>query len=453
MHKSRRIIIPVIAIVVLAIAATALYFGQGNGARKGGLIEASGTVEADEISVASELSGRVVEVLVGKGEAVEAGQPLLRLDDELLQAQRERAERTLDAAQANHGNALSGLALAEANLKAAEVGLQVAEANAQAELIVAQQALDDLDQNAEVARMQAQQAVAAANRGVREATYQYDNFTVPSNQAKLTTMDAIDVTKGRLDGAREEFEPYRNEDSGDDTREDLLEKLEEAQADYDAAIKRLEYETAVSQAEARLAKALEDLEKVQDGPDPDQAAALEARIAAIQAAPDLARAAVEQARIGVEQAQTRLEQAEKAVAQSQAELDLVNVQLKKLVVYAWTAGIILSRDVEPGEVVQAGAAVMTLAQLAELTITVYISEDQYGQISLGDEALITVDSFPGKSFRGEVNYIAGKAEFTPRNVQTSEGRRTTVFAIEVAVENLGDELKPGMPADVCFGCR
>ena len=52
-----------------------------------------------------------------------------------------------------------------------------------------------------------------------------------------------------------------------------------------------------------------------------------------------------------------------------------------------------------------------------------------------------------------MTFIADQAEFTPRNVQTAEGRRTTVFAIELAVDNPKGELKPGMPADVCFGCR
>jgi HlyD family secretion protein len=96
---------------------------------------------------------------------------------------------------------------------------------------------------------------------------------------------------------------------------------------------------------------------------------------------------------------------------------------------------------------------MTLARLSDLTITVYVPEDRYGQLSLGDTVKISVDSFPGESFQGTVVHIADRAEFTPRNVQTAEGRRTTVFAVEVAVENPLGELKPGMPADVCFGCR
>ncbi len=249
------------------------------------------------------------------------------------------------------------------------------------------------------------------------------------------------------------FEPYRNEDSGNNTREDLKEALDEAQSDYDSAVHRMQYEANLEQAQARLAKVQQDLVKVQNGPNPDDVAALEARIAAIKVAPDQARAAIDQAKVGITQAQAKLEQAQTAVDQAQAQLDLVDTQIKKLVVYAPTTGIVLSRDVEPGEVIQAGAAVLTLAQLDRLTITVYVPEDRYGQIKLGDQATVTLDSFPGKTFLAKVRYIANQAEFTPRNVQTAEGRRTTVFAIELAIDNPKGELKPGMPADVCFGCR
>jgi membrane fusion protein YbhG len=453
MPKSRRILIPLIVLAVVAIVLAVLYFGSGSNGIIGGLIQASGTVESTETSIAPELSGKVAEVLVDQGQSVMAGDPLLRLDDELLQAQRVQAEAGLSASQSNLNAAQAGLELAQAGLSAAETALQVAEVNQKAEWLVAQQNLDDLYENAAVARTKAQEAVASANRAVREATYQLDNFTVPSNQAGLTAMEAIPVMKARLDAARKAFDPYRSESSGNDTRDDLKEKLDEAQADYDAAIKRLEYETAVAQAQARLERTLQDLEKVQNGPDPDQVAELEARIAAINAAPDQARAGITQAQVGVTQAQAKLEQAQDAVAQAQAGLDLINLQVKKLVIFAPAAGIILSRDVEPGEVVQAGAPLMSIGQLNDLIIKVYLPEDKYGQVKLDDPASITVDSFPGEKFLGRVTYIADQAEFTPRNVQTSEGRRTTVFLIEVAVDNPQEKLKPGMPADVCFGCR
>jgi len=453
MPKNKRVLIPIIVIVVVSAVGLIWYFGQGSSSLAGGSVQASGTVEAVEVAIASEMSGRVLEVLAEKGAAVQAGEPLLRLDDTLLQSQRQLAVTGRESAKANLVTSQSGLEVAQAALQAAETGLQIAQSNSEAELLVAQQSLDNLNENATVARTEAQRVVAAANQAVRDATYQLDNYTVPSNQANMTATEAIVEMKKLLDVARAAFEPYRNEDSGNNTREDLKDALDEAQSDYDSAVHRLQYEANLEQAQARLAKAHQDLAKVQNGPNPDDVAALEARIAAIKVAPDQARAAVDQAKVGITQAQAKLEQAQTAVDQAQAQLDLVDTQIKKMVIYAPTSGIVLSRGVEPGEVIQAGAAVLTLAQLDRPTITVYVPEDRYGQIKLGDQATVTLDSFPGRTFLAKVRYIANQAEFTPRNVQTSEGRRTTVFAIELAIDNPKGELKPGMPADVCFGCR
>jgi len=277
-----------------------------------------------------------------------------------------------------------------------------------------------------------------------------DNYTVPNDQQKLSAMDAIAMTKARLDKARAAFEPYKYEDSGNDTREDLKELLDQAQADYDAAVRRMEYETAVHQAQAALDRAMQDLAELQAGPDPDQVAELEARIAAARVAPQQAQAAVAQAEVGVVQAQARLDQARSQQAQAQAELDLMDVQIKKLTVYAPVDGVVVTRSIEPGEVVQAGSVALSLGQLDRMTITVYLPEDRYGAIRLGMKARVAVDSFPGKVFAAQVERIADQAEYTPRNVQTEDGRRTTVFAIELSVENPAGQLKPGMPADVTF---
>jgi HlyD family secretion protein len=113
-------------------------------------------------------------------------------------------------------------------------------------------------------------------------------------------------------------------------------------------------------------------------------------------------------------------------------------------------GIILTRNVEPGEFVQPGAVALAVADLEHVTITVYIPEDRYGEITLGRQAQVTVDSFPGESFTAEVIHIADQAEFTPRNVQTVEGRSATVYAIKLKVTDSEGKLKIGMPADVVF---
>jgi len=91
-----------------------------------------------------------------------------------------------------------------------------------------------------------------------------------------------------------------------------------------------------------------------------------------------------------------------------------------------------------------------MANLNELTITVYVPEDRYGEIHLGQTVDVTVDSFPGETFTATVSNIADQAEFTPRNVQTVSGRSATVYAVKLKVSDPTGKLKIGMPADVVF---
>ncbi|RPJ05804.1 MAG: HlyD family efflux transporter periplasmic adaptor subunit, partial [Deltaproteobacteria bacterium] len=81
-------------------------------------------------------------------------------------------------------------------------------------------------------------------------------------------------------------------------------------------------------------------------------------------------------------------------------------------------------------------------------IKVYVKEDKIGWIKLGQKGIITVDSYPGKTFEGAVTFISSEAEFTPKTVQTQEERVKLVFGVKVSVRNPDQELKPGMPADV-----
>ena len=160
--------------------------------------------------------------------------------------------------------------------------------------------------------------------------------------------------------------------------------------------------------------------------------------------------AVISAQAALDQAKAADAQAQSGVQQAQASVDLINTQLTKLTVYAPMDGVILTRNVEPGEYVQPGADALTMADISHLTITVYVPEDLYGKISLGMPASMKADSFPGEVFSAQVSYISDQAEYTPRNVQTVEGRSSTVYAIKLTVSNPQGQLKPGMPADVTF---
>jgi HlyD family secretion protein len=218
--------------------------------------------------------------------------------------------------------------------------------------------------------------------------------------------------------------------------DDAKEELESAQQAYNdllttqAANDVLQARANVSVAQERYYAALDQLRALQTG---DQSPSVTA------------------AQRTVDQAQAAYDQSQKAVAQAEANLALLDTEIAKLTVSSPMVGVVLTRNVEPGEFVQPGATAFVLGQLSDLTITVYIPEDRYGEISLGQQAEVTVDSFPGVTFKAEVIHIADQAEFTPRNVQTVEGRSSTVFAIKLRVTDSESKLKIGMPADVVFG--
>lgn len=116
-------------------------------------------------------------------------------------------------------------------------------------------------------------------------------------------------------------------------------------------------------------------------------------------------------------------------------------------------GIVLLRAVEPGEIAPSGGALLVVADLSTVTLTVYVTEVHYGKIHLGDQYQISVDSFPDRTFPATVTTIANEAEFTPRNAQSVQNRKNTVYAVKLTIPNPNLDLKPGMPADVTLTIR
>ena len=111
-------------------------------------------------------------------------------------------------------------------------------------------------------------------------------------------------------------------------------------------------------------------------------------------------------------------------------------------------GTILTRNIEVGELLRAGAPLMTLVDMNQLYLKIYVPEVQIGKLALKQPAKIYVDAFPDQPFEAYVSKIAQQAEFTPKNVETKAERVKLVFAIELAVkQNEQGLLKPGMPAD------
>ena len=412
LDKIRRVapIVVFVGLVVAGLIYLTVVSGEGRGP-----LTASGTVEAVQVGVASEVSGRVLEVLVAEGERVQAGDPVLRLDSRLLEAQRERA-----------------VAAGEAAVAAAQL-----------ELITAQQALDSLYEDAPLAAAQAELALANARDALDDAQ-RIKTYQQKGNRATQETLDGAEagltLAEDALDRAQAAYDRTVSLPENHPTRAAARAALEAARRQRDNAESTLNWykgepsdidqailSAKVSLAQAQLGDAQLRFEELSAGPDPDLLSQAGARLT-------LAKASLAAAR-----------------AQAQVDAETIDLQLDKLLVTAPLGGVVLARSIEPGEVLLAGAQALSIGQLDQLTVTVFLPEDRYGQVDLGDHVQLAVDAFPDQAFDAVVTRIADRAEFTPRNVQTQEGRRTTVFAIELTVSDPGGLLKPGMPADVTFG--
>lgn len=430
--KHKRPPVPVIVVLALALLA-GVYFGlralfdDGSDA-----LTASGTIEAVSVAVSPEIGGRVAEVLVDEGDLVQAGDLLFRLDDTLLRIQQDAAAASLETARAAVQTARANydLVLASARLEAATARTSDWRAAnpagydlpggyfSRADQITAARSTVDEARLARDAAADDLEALLAdpANADFAAAEMRLLNarFAFLVAQDVLTRANAS-ANADLQSSAQEAYDAARDE-------------LDEARSAYDD-LEGGQAAEAVVAARAVLVAAEERYQAAQD------------RLLALQIGEYSPRVAA---------AAAALDQTEAAAVQAEAGLALLEAQVARLTVTAPSDGTVLTRAVQPGEVVSPGAAVLTLARLDDLTITVYVPEDRYGELSLGQSAALSVDSFPGETFEAVVVHIAGQAEFTPRNVQTVEGRKTTVFAVRLQVRDPGGKLKPGMPADVTF---
>lgn len=148
-----------------------------------------------------------------------------------------------------------------------------------------------------------------------------------------------------------------------------------------------------------------------------------------------------------------IRQARARAESGRASLNLAGNRLADATLLSPATGIVLTKHAEPGEMINPGSPIVTIGDLRNVWIRVFIPETSLGKIKLGQAAQVVSDTFPNKSYAGTVSFIASEAEFTPKNVQTEKERVKLVFRVKVTVDNPDQELKPGMPVDVTFSPR
>ena len=409
MKRIRRLIFPVI--LILAALALLWYYWVRPAGSLGAAwntllnpptlastaLTASGTVEMTEINVAPEAAGKILAVNVKEGDTVHVGDVLAQLDDTLLKDQR----------------AVAATALQTANI-----------------------ALVQLTSPATIANVQA--AIAQDKQNIDNAQQAYDNQnTFTTNQSAVQNAKAsLVLAQKALTDAQNDYDKIKGDPNNNTDKAAAYSKLYAAQTAFNSATytynlwlgnvksEQLDIKAgALAVAKAKLPEDQALLAVLQGGPIPDNATGA-----------------------GIVQ----LQQARIAVQLAQANLKLLDDEITKMTVNSLVNGMVMTRNAEPGSVVNAGAVLLTIGRTDELSITVYVPEDRIGEVILGQTANVSVDSFPGVVYKGVVSYISDQAEFTPRNVETVSGRKNTVFAVKLSLSDTSGKLKPGMPADVVF---
>jgi HlyD family secretion protein len=267
--------------------------------------------------------------------------------------------------------------------------------------VVAMISTTDVDLRLRQARAERDQAVAQLRllqAGSRAEDVRQAEAQVSAAESDRTAA-AADLTAATADEAR--FEQLLRARAGAQKPRD------------DAAARRAQADAQVAAAGDRVRAATAALDRLRAGARPEEVAAARARVAAVDA---------------------------QIAGFDQNRLDAT--------IAAPASGVVSARLVEPGELVAAGAPLLTILDLDRAWANGYVEEPLIPALRIDQAATVVTDA--GDRLPGRVTFISPRAEFTPRNVQTTAERAKLVYRVKVTVDNSGGVLKPGMPVEIEF---
>jgi len=377
----------ILTLVAIGIAG-ALAF-RGLRAKPDNRILISGNIELTQVNIAFKVSGRLISRAVDEGDVVKKGMIVATLDRDQLLRQREREVATLAQAQS-----------------------QSAQASTTVEWTRESQA-SDLDQR-------------------RADLY--------AAQARLRELEAgsrpqeIKEASAAVEAARAESERTQK----DWERAQVLYKQDDISASqFD------QYRKNAESAAAALRQAQEHLALVKEGPRKEQIEAARAQVTRAAASVQWAQAQ----KLDVTRKEQDVVARRADIERERAQIALIDAQLADTIVASPIDGVVLVKAANVGEILAPGTTVVTIGDIDHPWLRGYINEHDLGRVKLGTKARITTDSYPGKVYWGKVGFIASEAEFTPKQIQTSEERLKLVYRIKIDVDNPQHELKSNMPAD------
>jgi len=384
-----KVLLPLV--LVLAAAGIGVHYWLTRAENEA--LELSGRIEGYETDLGAKVGGRVASVNVREGDTVRAGQIVAQLDDEELQAQLAAAQARVAAAQEQVSQAQIQIEVVDSQLQEARLAWQQSEGDAAGR--VSQSAAAVAAAEAQLAEAQAREQEARSS--LRLARTDRDRF------ATLVSEGA--VSQQQFDQVQTQFE------SAQDTLAAREAAVVAAQQQVNAA------RGALTQAQSS------------------------------EFNPDIRSAQVERLQKQRSQAQAQLAATQAELQRSRSAQQEVQARLNDLDITSPIDGVVLTRTVEPGEVIASGAIVLTVVNLGDVYLRGYLPEGEIGNIRVGQPANVFLDSAPETPLAATVSSVDTEASFTPENIYFQEDRVKQVFGLRLSIDNPDGFAKPGMPAD------
>lgn len=322
--------------------------------------------------------------------------------------------------------------------KIAEVAVREGDVVQPGQLLVK---LDDSDLRAQLQGAAAR--VRAAQERLERARQQLPVLQAQLQQANLTTQQAQEESRGRVVEAENALAGARAQLA--EAQANLkLAQAKQRRSSYlysvgaASAQARDEDEAGFGVAQARVNTATQQVRSAQGTLTQAQATLRN---------PPIRAAAALQIERQMAQARTDVATSQHEVQDAQATNAQVQANLNYLTINSPLAGNVITRSVEPGEVVAAGAPLVTIVNLNNLYLRGFIQEGDIGKVKVGQPGLVYLDAFPNQPLEATVTRVDPKASFTPENIYFKKDRVTQVFGVELTMKNPQGLAKPGMPAD------
>lgn len=356
-------------------------------------IELSGRIEGYPTDVGAKVGGRVNQVAVREGDQVQRGQVIAQLDDAELQAQLQGATARLYAAQQQAQQAAMQIQVVNNQIAEGQLALQQSVGDAQGRIY------------------QAEANVAAAQAQLSQAEAQLNQAKAELKLAAVNRDRFADLTR-----------------QGAATQQ----QFDQAQTVYETA------QATVRSREAAVAAAQRQVNAAQGG-------SVQARTSGFN--PGIRNAQLATLKQQLEVARSQLAAAQAEVKNAQAARQQILAQLGYLNVTSPLTGVVLTRSVEPGQVVTTGKTLMTVIDPKVIYLRGYVPGGDIGRVKVGQPAKVFLDSDPKKGLEAKVTEIDTQASFTPENIYFREDRVKQVFGVRLTLTNPTGLAKPGMPAD------